>query len=42
MGLLEEELKKRSLPQILKSKNNGTVQDISSWISRREEIKSLL
>lgn len=42
MGLLEQEIKSRNLPELFRNKDNEAVQNESGWRSRREEIKNLL
>lgn len=39
MGLLEQEIKSRNLPELFRNKDNEAVQNESGWRSRREEIK---
>lgn len=42
MGMLEQELKSRDLPELFHSKDQGSVENINGWERRREEIKDLL
>lgn len=42
MGMLEQELKSRNLPELFHSKDHGSVENINGWERRREEIKDLL